>query len=380
MHDRIKVLDGLRALAIFLVMARHSIRPFWTDFDMPFLGTNHFDLARFLMNGWCGVDLFFVLSGFLIGGQLIAAQSDSKTPQHQNLFRYLKRRFFRIAPAYYLLLTLVCLGLFPPYPITDPNSVWGWRYIYHLLFLHDYFPPDILPLFWSLAIEFKFYLLAPLLVALILKLKTDRARLATLAATLLALITWRYDTVSKTVSDDYESYFLTIRILFHMSLDGLLMGLSAAFIWHSEKLRALITQSTICNALFFSGLALFLGLTTPTLLLDKQISLFDKTLLVPLLSSGFTMMMLGLLGGCAAQQLFEFRALKGIALISYSLYLIHMPMVFVALHVVGKFMPSVPLTVEQWLFFLLPYTIFSLCFAGLIYFYVEKPLIDWSKR
>ena len=68
--NAIPELDGLRAIAILMVIARHGVNPFWSDTEglFPVLG---WDLGIPLTNGWMGVDLFFVLSGFLITHQIL---------------------------------------------------------------------------------------------------------------------------------------------------------------------------------------------------------------------------------------------------------------------------------------------------------------------
>src|SRR5690242_16458410 len=113
-QSRIEVLDGLRALAIFLVMSCHALNHFWLDPAQSFSLRLFRPLFTFLINGWCGVDLFFVLSGFLIARQLLAGDT---------VAHFYKKRFMRIAPMYYIVLTLVCLGLFPGYPSFDPAHV-----------------------------------------------------------------------------------------------------------------------------------------------------------------------------------------------------------------------------------------------------------------
>ena len=64
-------LDGLRPLAILLVLGRHSLHPFISeDAYRPVVAIGSIDMTPLVLNGWIGLDLFFVLSGFLIGRQL----------------------------------------------------------------------------------------------------------------------------------------------------------------------------------------------------------------------------------------------------------------------------------------------------------------------
>src|SRR6266481_2099118 len=100
-QDRVPELDGLRGVAILLVLLFHYISlegptktGSWSSF-----------LQRIVIMGWSGVDLFFVLSGFLIGGILVDARN---SPSYFKTFY--ARRFFRIIPIYYLwILTYVVL-------------------------------------------------------------------------------------------------------------------------------------------------------------------------------------------------------------------------------------------------------------------------------
>jgi peptidoglycan/LPS O-acetylase OafA/YrhL len=162
---RVPELDGLRGLAILLVILCHYVG----NADHAALGVwTHRTLSAFTV-GWSGVDLFFVLSGFLIGGILLDARN---TPHYFRAF-YM-RRVFRILPLYYAwtllygVLVLTALWLAPdrtPLTVRDLLQV-----PLHLLFLQNIWigmPPWPWIWFvvtWSLAVEEQFYLLVPLLI------------------------------------------------------------------------------------------------------------------------------------------------------------------------------------------------------------------------
>jgi peptidoglycan/LPS O-acetylase OafA/YrhL len=145
-------LDLLRATAIVLVLMRHGAREIGVE-GAPV------GFRNLMLNGWVGVDLFFVLSGFLIARQLLREIGASGT---LDLPRFLLRRGLRIVPAYAAVLALVVLGAFPLYAVNPDNL--GLRTVYHLVFLQDYLPADINVVYWSLGVEEKFYLAAPLIV------------------------------------------------------------------------------------------------------------------------------------------------------------------------------------------------------------------------
>src|SRR5438445_5854386 len=151
-RSHIPALDGLRGWAILLVLLTHIAAPLrWST---PLLVISSY--------GWVGVDLFFVLSGFLITGILI----DSK-PHTGYLKSFYVRRILRIWPIYFLLLAVVFLVT--PYlgrAFEFPHSYYRWEYyVFYLqnVWLKD-FGPAPLQMTWSLAVEERFYLLLPLVV------------------------------------------------------------------------------------------------------------------------------------------------------------------------------------------------------------------------
>ncbi len=151
----IPALDGLRGIAILLVLLFHCGKFEW----LP--------VRSVLALGWVGVDLFFVLSGFLITGILL----DTRTRPNY-LKNFFARRVLRIFPLYYFVLA-VFLGyafFFAPetYGYYLTHQAYFWTYTQNLLFAFEGWPPEgkLLNHFWSLAIEEQFYLFWPFLVLL----------------------------------------------------------------------------------------------------------------------------------------------------------------------------------------------------------------------
>jgi peptidoglycan/LPS O-acetylase OafA/YrhL len=164
--SRIPALDGLRGIAILLVLMRHSI------FGMQ---TSSTFLSKVLAVGqltWSGVDLFFVLSGFLIGGLLLDAR---QSPRYFQTF-YI-RRAYRIFPLYGAITALFLLRHlrfhFLPGSFEDfsPLTIPWWSYVTltqnFWMVLLGWFGPTAMAATWSLAVEEQFYLTIPLLVRMI---------------------------------------------------------------------------------------------------------------------------------------------------------------------------------------------------------------------
>jgi len=158
---RIVELDGLRGIAVWGVLVWHLI-------SIPCIGSENQALREFgatLRIGRTGVDLFFVLSGFLIGGILLANR------EAKNYFSvFYARRAFRIAPIYYLLVVPVLLnaGGLISFTILGTGIIPAWTYALYLqnfwMAAHETYGGLWLNVTWSLAIEEQFYLVAPLII------------------------------------------------------------------------------------------------------------------------------------------------------------------------------------------------------------------------
>lgn len=173
---RIPALDGVRGMAILLVLFFHLnlLRSVTTEHAMDSFASKLFSA------GWCGVDLFFVLSGFLITRILYQAKESDRY-----FTNFYLRRTLRIFPLYYAVLVLTFIiiphlpsGLIPSEKLdrwakVDVNPLWYWFYLSNFsTAMAGTWGHGILDVTWSLAIEEQFYLLWPWIVY-----KFDRKRL-----------------------------------------------------------------------------------------------------------------------------------------------------------------------------------------------------------
>lgn len=157
--ERIAALDGVRGLAILLVLFMHCL------YIAPLVGMDMgaHTYARIAMLGWSGVDVFFVLSGFLITGILVRGKGQPAGPYFRNFYM---RRSLRIFPLYYLVICLLLYVLPNRPPATGAEQMSYLLYYQNIRFAcfgEQVFDPARL-ITWSLAIEEQFYLVWPAIV------------------------------------------------------------------------------------------------------------------------------------------------------------------------------------------------------------------------
>ena len=192
LKGRIPELDGLRGLAILLVLFWH----YFISNTRVGMGTwEAYALVPFRLF-WSGVDLFFVLSGFLIGGILYdAKESDTYYKP------FYLRRIYRIFPIYFMWIALFFVGLC----VVGPHSSSSLRALFNRdipawsypLFLQNFFTPSHgfgprwMAITWSLAVEEQFYLLLPLFIRRLSYRGIAKLALASIvAAPIVRLILW----------------------------------------------------------------------------------------------------------------------------------------------------------------------------------------------
>jgi peptidoglycan/LPS O-acetylase OafA/YrhL len=209
---RNKRLDVLRCVAVLLVLGRHGlIHGVWFDV------------------GWAGVDLFFVLSGFLISGLLF---TEYKRTQRISLRRFFVRRGFKIYPAFWAMLVgSFIIGL--AYRLRVPPGFLWWH---EILFIQNY-KPGIWNHTWSLAVEEHFYIILPLLLVALKRLSKDSKdpfwfipyTFCILAPVTLAM---RYAAVHQPSYRPEELWNLKLMFLTHLRIDALFFGVVLAYFYH----------------------------------------------------------------------------------------------------------------------------------------------------
>lgn len=255
MIRRLPGLDGLRGIAVLAVIIYHA------------------DVSL-LVGGFLGVDVFFVLSGFLITSLLIEELTRTNTVDRA---RFYIRRIRRLMPALFLVLffSVLVSGLFVldaayhvrrdlPWAIT---FVLNWSYLF---FEQSYFVnisrPPLLQHLWSLSVEEQFYVVWPIMLIALYKVKigkiTPRAKIFIASAALaIASTAWM---IHLSVSNGFPIPNDPSRVYFGTDTHamGLLVGCAAAALWRSERLNERLTPDRAAamnglGILSLAGLAYF---------------------------------------------------------------------------------------------------------------------------
>jgi len=205
-------LDGLRGLAVVLVLACHAA--LMTRGSIRGAAAHLVDVV--MGAGWIGVDLFFVLSGFLITGILLATKESAV--YYKSFFA---RRFLRIFPLYYLLVIVIIVKDRTHFDRLDIASLCFFYYNWQAVHLgHNLYNVNSL---WSLAVEEQFYILWPTVVLLVSKKALVRISVVGMMVALaLRLVILPQSTVFQ------SAYYLT-----PCRMDALLVGALVAA-WRTD--------------------------------------------------------------------------------------------------------------------------------------------------
>ena len=291
-------LDVLRSLAILLVVSGHYYGEF-SDAQGITLAIGRFPFFYF---AWTGVDLFFVLSGYLIGRQLWRELTVRNTI---NIPRFLLKRGLRIWP-YYFLFVAWSISI-SPRPIS--------KFLPDLVFLSNYFPGAVAGT-WSLSTEEQFYIFIPVLLCAVSIFVPAKRQFLVIIGLLLALPFIRYLTLSAYHGEiTHDVAVRIIQLPFHTHADGLLAGvlLSWVSILKADHLRPL----PFLRNLIWPAILVLVGL-----LLRSFDRLFGLSALA-LIFGGMTLFVLRDRSGL--RKLYNQRIFYLISRLSYGMYLNHFP-------------------------------------------------------
>jgi len=354
---RMPGLDLLRAIAIIWVMLFHS-------FIVGGLGEGYEWLSRY---GWMGVDLFFVLSGFLIGSQLLAPLARG---ERLDLRGFYLRRAFRIVPAF---LVVLALYLLVPGFREKPGMEPWWKFAAFIVnFNIDYTVKQAFSHAWSLCVEEPFYLLFPLLAWWMMRNPSRRKVVAACVGVVLAGITlrsalWLHDTAL----DPQRNWFIEdIYYPTWCRLDGLLAGVVLATL---KTFRPQFWARAASRA----NVALLLGLATLGLafwLFRERTGLLGNSVGWPVLSLGLALMVFA---GAQHESWIGRWRMPGagwLAAISYSLYLTHKAV----FHMVDVAFAGA--LAGRGLVAFAAFAAASLTGAALLHYLVERPFLRLRER
>ncbi|MDX1972017.1 MAG: acyltransferase [Candidatus Sumerlaeia bacterium] len=370
------ILDGYRGLAILFVLLYHATVFF------PDRGILHNTLSSIILLGWSGVDMFFVLSGFLITSILLKA----KTRPHYFKNFYM-RRILRIFPLYYLYLILA-FGIpellrggtyNPPLFFEDPTPFRVLIFVLHFsnyLNALDGFQNYWLLHVWSLAVEEQYYLIWPFLVWWLNKRQLSFLCIAGIVLSFVC----RWELSQEAVVNQFKVFQFT-----HTRFDGLLMGclvglnatnptliangrrwgfsLSALLGILILALSVPITQSSIVNGTIDG----FRQFSNPT----------AQLLYFPLLSLFYTTLLMGiyLQRGHWISRLVDTEPLRYLGRLSYGIYIYHMPVLWAYLNTWG----TVESFAEQLLFWILYFPV-PVLMAHVSMTYYERHFLNMKAK
>jgi peptidoglycan/LPS O-acetylase OafA/YrhL len=307
--------EGLRAVAVLLVVLFHASFPL-------------------LSGGFVGVDVFFVISGFVITGLLLRERSSTG---HTSLIDFYARRVRRILPAATLVVVSTTIASYVVLGVVygDPTAIaarWTAVFLANFHFaaigtnyLTSTQPPSPLQNFWSLAVEEQFYLVYPALFLLTASLRLRaslRSRLVIL--TLVIIVASFLMSATQTSADPVTAFFSPFTRAWELALGALVAVATPVLLRLHPKLAATMTWTG-----FVSILICAFAYTTATVY--PGILVFIPVVGTALVIAGGTCQPAG-----GVELLLLGRPVQWVGRLSYSLYLWHWPVLILAAEAAGQ--------------------------------------------
>ncbi|NUQ30317.1 MAG: acyltransferase [Acidobacteriaceae bacterium] len=354
---RLHGLDTLRALAVLVVVFYH----------LTIFGELPIRLLPVTYHGWMGVDLFFVLSGFLIGRQVL---KPFPSGQKFSIADFYRRRAYRILPAY---LTVLALYVFVPGWRDFPRMMPVWQFLTYTMNFGFTFARRGFSHAWSLCVEEHFYLLLPLLVVWLMRRPSARKTAAVIAGVFLFGIALRWFLIKRFPDEVWTGIYYPS----YTRLDGLLTGVALAVVrtfrpgwWHRWMQHG--------HALFLTGAAC----VTCVVWMFRNRDLGNATgpamwgvvLGFPLLAIGLGLITASAVSENGLLSRIRIPGAETLATLAFALYLSQKPIG----HLVRERFPSItqPQGPASWLL----YSVTCLGAAWLLHLAVEQPFMHLRDR
>jgi peptidoglycan/LPS O-acetylase OafA/YrhL len=329
-------IDGIRAIAVSSVVLYHAGLPT-------------------ISGGFSGVDIFFAISGYLIGGHIFS-QARSGT---FNFLGFYKLRAKRILPAFYAVLAftiLTSLFFLSPFEnhlfaLSACSAALSCSNIFFLHYLQDYFNAGTsyhpLLMTWSLGVEEQFYAVIPLLMVLLARIRRSLLLPATLAVCILSfLLAW------------HQVYFHPSNAFYLLPERAWELGIGVALAVMEQTKGTLSLPAPLTHLLGTTGFALMVA---PVFLLKASTPFPGPAALPSVLG---TALVIALPASWINRRLLSLPPLVFIGRISYSWYLWHWPLICYLRIASGDNVPT---------YAALTAVAFSLTAAILTYYFIEQP-------
>lgn len=361
-EKRVFGLDLMRTVAILMVLSSHLLWIYPPD--------NGIISQVFQLFGYLGVEIFFVLSGFLIGRIVYRLYLQDEFTI-SSVLCFLKRRWFRTLPNYYLILVInILISFIIGYSIEDI-----WKYFF---FLQNFASP-MLPFFtesWSLSVEEFAYLLFP--IALFLKtllvkpINKSRFFLFVTVGFIFFFFLTKVWYAFTQIPTDINQWNLGLKAVVIYRLDAIFLGVLFSWIslnftafWKKGK-SIMAVLGFILFGFLFAGVGYFQ-------LTFASFSLFWVIFYLPLTSLTFALFLPFLAEWKTVRYEFIQKPIVFISVISYSVYLLHYGVV---LQLMKHYFTTEGMTLFQLQTFTFIYLIVTFFLSTLLYKFYEKPMMD----